>query len=75
MARSEAKIIDDITNLYARLSPENLYCDGERDHADAEREGKELNKKLKACFKELGREVSELEAYDLWERNREKKAA
>lgn len=67
MARSEKAIATDIADTYARLSPENLYCDGERDRNDAEREGMQLQRKLKTLFKELGREIGEMEAYSIAE--------
>ena len=67
MARSEKAIATDIADTYARLSPENLSCDGERDPKDAAREERELQKKLKALFTELGREIGEMEAYSITE--------
>lgn len=62
-ARPEAQIMREIQNCYCSLSPENLYCDGERSRTAAMRVARSLNAQLKSLFKELGREVSEDESY------------
>lgn len=64
-ARPEAHILREIQNCYCSLSPENLYCDGERSHTAAMRVARTLKAQLKSLFRELGREVSEDEAYRL----------
>ncbi len=62
-ARPEAEIIRDIRNLYSRLSPENLSCDGELPMSQVRRRAAAFRRQLQACFNELGRQVSEDEAY------------
>ena len=62
--RSESEIMNDILSCYGDLSPENLSADGERSHADTFRRSRELHTQLDACFKELGRVVTEAAAYD-----------
>jgi len=64
-ARSEAEIRRDIRNIYSGLSPENLTCDGELSRAQVSQRAAALNARLRACFKELGREMSEGEAYGM----------
>jgi hypothetical protein len=61
--RPEAEILVEIRRIYAGLSPENLHCDGEISRSAAARRGAALNKRLRECFKELGRTVSEGEAF------------
>ena len=64
--RSEGEIIQDIARVYSHLSPENLTWDGERqEHGRGgwRAEYRRLNAKLKELFKELGREVSEADAF------------
>ena len=63
-SRPEKKILSDIGSVYAALSPENLHCDGEISHSAAMAKARHLNGRLKALFKELGREVSEYEAWN-----------
>lgn len=60
--RSEAQILAEIRSLYYGLEPEWLYCDGERSHSEAMRVKAKIEARLKECFKEIGREVSEQEA-------------
>ncbi len=61
--RSEREIIEEIEGVYCSLSPENLFCDGERPVAQARRIERTLNHKLNSLFKELGRKMGEIEAY------------
>lgn len=63
--RPEAHILREIQNCYISLSPENLYCDGERSRTAAQKVARTLRAELKSLFKELGRVVSEDEAYRL----------
>ena len=63
--RTEHEILRDIARIYGALSPENLHCDGEISATAARRRGAALTARLKACFRELGREVSEKEAWGL----------
>ena len=64
-ARTEAEIRRDIRNIYCGLSGENLTCDGELSRAQVSQRATALNARLRACFKELGREMSEGEAYGM----------
>jgi len=62
-ARPEVEIMRDIVGIYSSLSPENLSCDGELPRSAVARRAAALNARLRACFTELGRRVSEDEAY------------
>lgn len=62
-ARPEPEILRDILGCYVSLSPENLYCDGELTRAQASRRAAVLRAKLKGLFAELGRTVTEEEAW------------
>lgn len=61
--RPDAVIMQDIRRLYNQLSPENLHCDGEISRSMAARRGAAFRRQLADCFKELGRRVSEDEAF------------
>ena len=61
--RSEKEIMADIATAYSELSPENLTCDGELPQREVEKRSRELHADLRRLFAELGREVSEEEAY------------
>ena len=61
--RSDADILTEIRSIYCNLSPENLHCDGEISRSAAARKGAALNRRLRECFVELGRRVSEGEAF------------
>jgi hypothetical protein len=61
--RNEAVIINDIRTVYCQLSPECLTCDGELSMEDVERQYKKLNSKLDVLFHELGRKMTEHEAF------------
>jgi hypothetical protein len=61
--RPEAEILAEIQGIYCRLSPENLSCDGEASLTHMRRMSAHLNRRLRECFQELGRRVSEDEAY------------
>jgi hypothetical protein len=50
---------------YSRLSPENLSCDGELPRSAIKGKLSRLKKDLKRLFVEFGREVDEIEAYEL----------
>ncbi len=62
-ARSDAEIIADITRVYGNLSPENLWMDGEASRSYVQRRGAQLRQALRVLFAEIGREVTESEAY------------
>jgi hypothetical protein len=62
-ARSEADLIAALRRIEASLSPENLYCDGERPRAEARRAEARLMAERRTLVAELGREPSPRE---LW---------
>lgn len=62
-ARPEAEILRDIKNFYCDLSPESLSCDGELPRSQVQRRAANVRRKLQDCFRELGRTVSEDEAF------------
>lgn len=61
--RAEDVVMNEIRGIYCQLSPENLTCDGELSRTAVRRRSAALNRALRACFQELGRRVSESEAY------------
>ena len=61
--RSEAEIMSAILDVYAGMSPENLTCDGECSRSEVARRAAALRAKLRALEAEIGRKVSEDEAY------------
>lgn len=61
--RSEAEIMRDILSVYSGLSPENLTCDGELPASQVRKRASALRAKLRVLFAEIGRPVSEDEAY------------
>jgi hypothetical protein len=62
--RPDTEILKEIGYLYGSLSPENLSCDGELSRSATARRGAGLNRRLKECFVEIGRHVTESEASD-----------
>ena len=63
VARTESEIMGDIVEVYCSLSPENLSCDGMLSRSEIQKKYTSLDKRLKTLLKELGREVSESEAF------------
>lgn len=61
--RPDAQIMLDIRRCYTGLSPEYLFADGERSRSAAMRLKGRLNAELARLFRELGRKVTEDEAY------------
>jgi len=61
--RPEPEIIREILGVYAALSPENLTCDGELSQVQVIKRSRALHVQLEALFREIGRRVSETEAY------------
>ena len=61
--RPETEVLVEIRNIYCQLSPENLSCDGELSRTEVRRRSSALESRLRSCFQELGREVSESEAF------------
>lgn len=67
--RPESQILRDIQACYNGLSPENLWMDGEATRAQAQRTAAVLNRRLRALQVELGRRVSEDDAFRATELN------
>ncbi len=63
--RSDDDIMRDILGCYCRLSPENLHCDGEISRSQASRKAAQIRRELRGHFTEIGRTVSESEAYHI----------
>jgi hypothetical protein len=61
--RPESHIMREVSGVYSQLSPENLSADGERTPQQVARLRADLQGKLDALFAELGRKVSEAEAF------------
>lgn len=61
--RPEAEVMADILSVYCSLSPENLSCDGELSMSRIRSRAASLRADLRRLFAELGREVTESEAY------------
>ena len=61
--RAETVILNEIRGVYSALSPENLWMDGEATRGQARARAANLNRRLRTLFVELGRRVSEDEAY------------
>jgi hypothetical protein len=62
--RPQTEIMMDILYCYVQLSPENVWCDGEATPKEAAYTEKRYKDRLNNLFNELGREVSEQEAYN-----------
>lgn len=56
--RTDAEIIADLQGIESRLSPENLFMDGERSRTAARREERKLIAVRRKLIAELGREPS-----------------
>jgi hypothetical protein len=61
--RHEGLIMRDIMGVYGAFSPENLTCDGEFSRTQVARKAAALRARLKTLFAEIGRTVSEDEAW------------
>jgi hypothetical protein len=64
--RSEDAILADIQSVYAQLEPERLSCDGELSRTEMARRGAALRARLRLLEAEIGRKVSEDEAYGFY---------
>lgn len=62
--KTERELLNEILYCYVQLSPENLWCDGEASPEEAAFTERRFKDRLKKLFVELGREVSEQEAYN-----------
>lgn len=51
--------------MSSELSPENLHCDGEISNAEANRKYREIMRRWRKLEKEVGREVTENEVWDI----------
>lgn len=67
--RDQKAIMNEIVDTYGALSPENLTCDGELPRSQVNARYSKLNKTLRSLFQELGKEVSEEDAWAWWEKN------
>lgn len=63
-----------ISQCYGQLSPENLTCDGELPRHLVNQRRAELQRKLRAAFAIIGREVGESEVYEWLEEKRKESA-
>jgi len=61
--RTEAEILKDFRSAYCQMSPENLWQDGEASRSHVRARTAELNRWIRELTTELGRKVSEDEAY------------
>ncbi len=61
--RAEHDILVDVQRVYTSLSPENLGCDGELPPAAVTAKRWGLQQELRNLFVEIGRHVSEDEAF------------
>ena len=61
--RSQDDLMADILSCYGNLSPESLSCDGEASRAHVMKRASQLNRYLRSLFAEIGRTVSEEDAY------------
>lgn len=61
--RSENDVMRDIFNQYVGLSPENLSADGERSRSEVSRRRAAIHRRIIELQRELGREVSEDQAW------------
>ena len=61
--RPESSILNDIRRVYSNLSPENLSCDGELGQTEVRNKYAALTRELKQLERELGRKVSEEQAF------------
>jgi hypothetical protein len=61
--RSYEEVRVEVRGVYSRLSPENLFADGERSRSAAARLAAVYNRALRALFVEAGHRISEAEAY------------
>jgi hypothetical protein len=62
-SRPESEVLADILGLYGDMSPENLTCDGELPLSQVRAKLGRIRRDLEGLFVELGRRVSETEAY------------
>lgn len=62
-ARSSDELMTAIRRIYSSLEPEHLSCDGELPMSVVRRRAAALRRELTACFRELGRTVTEVEAF------------
>jgi len=61
--RTEDEILNELRRIENALSPENLYCDGERSHYQARIVASRLRKEQKQLHRELGRVPTDTEIW------------
>ena len=62
--RTESEIIEELRNIEAELSPENLSCDGELSRSQVQQRYSKLKGQQTLCYAELGRIPSDAELYE-----------
>jgi hypothetical protein len=67
--RTEAEIMNQLTDVFGALSPENLTCDGELPIREVNARRARLNRELQDLERELGRKVSEEQVWAWAEKN------
>lgn len=68
--RSDTDIVIACLAIYGALSPENLHMDGEASRSYVRSRYAQLQRALKALWKEAGREISESECYRAYDAKR-----
>lgn len=58
-----ASVMNEVAEIYNGLSPENLTCDGELSDFQVRGKQRMLRKRLQDIFEEVGREITESEAF------------
>ena len=72
--RSEAEVLDELVAVYVSLSPEALTADGERRRSEVVRLRAGFERALRTLWHEIGRRVTEEEAFAYAEAKRKAKA-
>lgn len=70
--RDDAAIVSECMGVYSGLSPENLWCDGERSRSQAQAAAARLNRALRALGREAGRKITEDECYRAYDASRKR---
>jgi len=63
--RTEEEILNDLRSIECQLSPENLYCDGERSNYQARIIASRLRAQQKKLIRELGRTPTDHEVWGI----------
>lgn len=67
--RVDADLVAQAMGVYTSLSPENLTHDGERSRSEINAARARLNRALRALWKEAGREITETECWQEWDKS------